>query len=187
MHISHSWSILLLLPFPYQLVEYQTLYGYITKLGLLTPIVNNTLFRGPICFPKSWFSECKLNECWKYLSRLWWCLIICEISWKIFSISKACLADGGKHWSAIIFSQDLVMRSDKTFLFINSSAQCLCFILLCFSNLFLVLCVLLQITKVPQLFSNDSWQEKFFYSGLSPSCSSFWTFYCSCNTYSYLL
>ena len=37
MHISHSWLIPLLLPFPYYLVEHQILYVYITKFGLLTP------------------------------------------------------------------------------------------------------------------------------------------------------
>ena len=51
MHITHSWSIPRLLPFPYQLVEHlyvyitklvllaEHLYVYITKLVLLTPIV----------------------------------------------------------------------------------------------------------------------------------------------------
>ena len=139
----------------------------------------------------------------KYLSSLMWCLIIGKISWKIFSVSwslslklsKACLVEGGKHWSAVIFSQDLVMRSDKMLLFINSSTQCWCFIRLCLSNPFWVLYVLLQIAKVPQLFSNDSWQETFFCSGLSLLISSFckWNiqsrswllkFCCSCNTYS---
>ena len=58
-------------------------------------------------------------------------------------------------WKTLISSCLFTRPCDKMLLFINSFAQCWYLILLCLSNPFWVLYALLQIMKVPQLFSND--------------------------------